>query len=572
MTSLLRSKPVKTQVVNSSEPVISRTKVEAVKSTPIKNIEANSKLLSAATNRPRSAAEAARFLSQATMGISRSQIGVLQKLGYAAWLRQQFAIPLQETRYNWMATRNDPDTGKPFTHPDFKFNQDGFDAAAWRKLLSGPDSLRQRVVLALSEIMVVSIDGLDAYWPQFRAAAYLDLLETHAFGNYRNLLQAISTNPAMGQYLTFLGNQKFDPATGANPDENYAREILQLFTIGLRELNIDGTPKLVNGATVETYKQTDISQLARVFTGWEWDAPSIDDSIQPTFAIRPMKQVAEQHETGASTFLGGTVPAGLNGADSLTKALDIIFANPNVAPFVSRQLIQRLVTSNPTPAYVARVATVFNNNGGGVKGDMKAVISAILLDNEARNSANLTNPRFGKIREPILRFTAWARAFNVTSANGTWDPGWVRSADWGLGQAPLHAPSVFNFFRPGYVPPNSAVATAGLVAPELQLTNETSVIGFINFMQNKVYTYSTFATTADKDKNLSVDYSRLKQLAPDPAALVSEVNLLLTANQLSTASLNTIGNAIADITNNMNNRVYAAVLLVLASPEFIVSK
>ena len=572
MTSLVRSKPIITQAVNANAPVISRTKIDLAKSQPIKNTEINNKMLSAATNRPRSPAEAARFLAQATMGINRSQIGILQKLGYAAWLRQQFAIPLQESRYNWMATHNDPDTGKPFTHPDFKFNQDGFDAAAWRKLLSGPDSLRQRVVLALSEIMVVSIDGLDAYWPQFRAAAYLDLLETHAFGNYRNLLQAISTNPAMGQYLTFLGNQKFDPATGANPDENYAREILQLFTIGLRELNIDGTPKLVNGATVETYKQTDISQLARVFTGWEWDAPSVDDSIQPAFARRPMKQVAEQHETGASTFLGGTVPAGLNGADSLTKALDIIFANPNVAPFISRQLIQRLVTSNPIPAYVARVASVFNNNGSGVKGDMKAVISAILLDNEARNSANLTNPQFGKVREPILRFTAWARAFNVTSANGTWDPGWVRSADWGLGQAPLHAPSVFNFFRPGYVPPNSAVATAGLVAPELQLTNETSVIGFINFMQNKVYTYSTFAPAVDKDKNLSVDYTRLKQLAPDPTALVSEVNLLLTANQLSTATLNTIGNAIADITNNMNNRVYAAVLLVLASPEFIVSK
>jgi uncharacterized protein (DUF1800 family) len=522
--------------------------------------------------KPRSLNDAARFLAQATMGANRVQITEVKTIGYAAWLNKQFAMPLQETRYNWMTTHKDPDTGKPYTHVDFKFNQDGFDAAAWHKLLAAPDTLRQRVVFALSEIIVVSIDGLDAYWPQFRAAAYLDLLEVHAFGNYRNLLQAVSTNPAMGQYLTFLGNEKHNPVTGANPDENYARELLQLFTIGLRELNIDGTPKIVNGTTVETYKQSDITQLARVFTGWEWDPPYVGDRTEPSFARRPMKQIPSLHETGSSTFLGGTVPAGLDGAASLTKALDIIFANPNVAPFVSRQLIQRLVTSNPTPAYVARVARVFNNNGSGVKGDMKAVISAILLDNEARNPANLTNPKFGKVREPILRFTAWARAFNVTSPNNTWDPGWVRNADWGLGQAPLHSPSVFNFFRPGYVPPNSAIATAGLVAPELQLTNETSVIGYINFMQNKVYSYSTFASAADKDKNLSVDYRSLVQLAPNATALVNEINLLLTAGQLSSATLSTITSAVTQVTNNLNNRVYAAILLVLAAPEFIVSK
>jgi uncharacterized protein (DUF1800 family) len=520
----------------------------------------------------RSLPEAARFLNQASMGVTRTQLASVQKTGYAGWIQQQFAIPVQGSHYDWMATHNDPATGKPYSHIDFKFDQNGFDASVWRKFLSSPDTLRQRIVLALSEILVVSIDGLDAYWPQFRAAAYMDLLETHAFGNYRQLLQAISTSPAMGQYLTFLGNEKHNPVTGSNPDENYARELLQLFTIGLNELNIDGTKKLVNGAPVETYKQNDISQLARVFTGWDWDPPYVDDRPEPSFAKRPLQQVPELHETGASTFLGGTVPAGLNGAASLTKALDIVFAHANVAPFVSRQLIQRLVTSNPTPAYVARVAGVFNNNGGGVKGDMKAVISAILLDSEARTRSNTSSPNFGKVREPILRFSAWARAFNVRSGNGTWDIGWVRSDDWGLAQAPLHAPNVFNFFRPGYVPPNSAIATAGLSAPELQLANETSVIGYINFMQSKVYTYSPTADAADKDPNVSVDYSGLLQLAPNPATLVNELNLLLAAGQLSAATISTINNAISQITDNLNNRVYAAILLVMASPEFIVTK
>ncbi len=523
--------------------------------------------------RPNSAGEASRFLAQASMGATRTQIALLQKSGYAAWLNQQFAIPLQGSHYDWMAANNDPSAGLPFTDYSFRFNQNGIDASVWRKFLSAPDTLRQRIVLALSEIIVVSVDGLDAYWPQFRAANYLDILEKHAFGNYRQLLQDVSTSSAMAQYLTYLGNEKSNPVTGSNPDENYARELLQLFTIGLNELNIDGTKKLFNGVAKETYKQNDISQLARVFTGWEWDPPYVGDRPEPSFAKRPLIQVPELHETGASTFLGGTVPAGLDGATSLTKALDIIFAHPNVAPFVSRQLIQRLVTSNPVPAYVARVAKVFNNNGSGVKGDMKAVISAILLDNEARNLSNLSNPQFGKVREPILRFTAFARAFNMTSANGSWDPGWVRSADWGLGQAPMHAPNVFNFFRPGYVPPNSAVATAGLVAPELQLTNETSVIGYINFMQNKIYAYADFADPVDKDSNLQVYYNGLKLLAGNVNALVNEVNLLLAANQLSAGSLTTIRNAIAQISaSDPNNRVLAAVLLVLASPEFIVSK
>lgn len=567
---LTKSQP--DQISVKPESLRSRINTNPVQNQAIKNSGGSNKSLGGtSTIKPRSASEAARFLAQATMGANRLQIGMVQKLGYAAWLRRQFSLPVQDSHYNWMATHNDLETGKSFTHIDFRFDQNGLDASIWRKFLSAPDTLRQRIVFALSEIIVVSVDGLDGDWPQFRTANYLDLLETHAFGNYRDLLQAVSTSPAMGQYLTFLGNEKHNPVTGSNPDENYARELLQLFTIGLRELNLDGTLKLINGLVVETYKQNDISQLARIFTGWEWDPPYVE-RLEPSFAKRPMRQIPELHETGSSTFLGGTVPAGLNGIDSLNRALDIIFAHPNVAPFVCRQLIQKLITSNPIPAYVGRVAAVFNNNGNGIKGDMKAVITAILLDDEARNKINLSSQHFGKVREPILRFTAWARAFNVISSNNTWDVGWVRSADWGLAQGPLHSPTVFNFFRPGYVPPNSAIAAANLVAPELQLTNETSVIGYINFMQHKVYSYSVFSDAADRDNNMTVDYSNLRLLAPDPVALINEVNLLLTANQLSPVTLSTISDAVAQITDNLNNRVYAAILLVLACPEFIVSK
>ncbi|NOT64584.1 MAG: DUF1800 domain-containing protein [Methylotenera sp.] len=539
------------------------------------------------------ATEAARFLTQATTGANRTLIAEVQNMGYTAWLDKQFAMPAQDKHWDWMATHNDPSTGKPFTHIDFRFNQNGFDATAWRKLFSAPDTLRQRVALALSEIIVVSIDGLDGDWPQFRAAGYLDLLEKHALGNYKDLLLAVSKDPAMGQYLTFAYNEKANVAKGSKPDENYARELMQLFTIGLVQLNVDGTPKLVNGAQVESYVQDDISQLARIFTGWVWDSPVGNPYIQrltPTTLKTPMVQLIDisnnnSHETGSSTFLGSTVPAGLNGAASLAMAIDIIFAHPNVAPFVSRQLIQRLVTSNPIPAYVGRVAAVFNDNGKGIKGDLKAVIRAILLDDEARNQANLSNIQFGKVREPILRFTAWARAFNVTSPNGAWDPEYIAASDWGIGQGPLRAPSVFNFFRPGYVPPNSSIASAGLVAPELQLANETSVVGYLNYMTNKVFSYSAYSAVpkaTDKFTNLTVDYSSLLPLAADTTALVKELNLLLTANQLSATTASSISTALSTITDDgkaashsghyLKNRIYAAILLVLAAPECIVSK
>ncbi len=507
--------------------------------------------------------EAARFLAQASMGASRAQIARVQALGYSGWIDEQLSVPGNGTRWDWLVA-------KGFNDISYRNSQAGFDSTAWRKLISSPDTLRQRFTLALSEIIVVSIDGLiGGGWKAFGAAGWLDMLEANCFGNYRDLLQMVSTSPAMGQYLTFRGNAKYNAQTGAMPDENYARELMQLFSIGLLELKLNGTPRQQDGKNIETYDLTDITGLARIFTGWDFDLAG-GKADKPDFLHRPMTQVPARHETDASTFLDKTVAAGLSGADALTAALNIIFAHDNVGPFISRQLIQRLVTSNPSTGYVSRVATVFNDDGSGTaskKGNLKAVLKAILLDDEARKPANLSDPQFGKLREPMLRFLAWARAYNVTATNDTWNLGNTSDPATRLGQSPLRSPSVFNYFRPGYVPPNTSIAAATLVAPEFQITNESSVVGYVNYMQRAVSTGIS---------DLVPDYSSLMPLAETAPALLDEINLVLAAGQLSAATLQNLSTAVDSMPRGTDTRrkqrIYAALTLVLAAPEFIVLK
>ena len=484
----------------------------------------------------------------------------VQTSGYAAWIDAQIAMAPSASRWTWLKTNSFDAAANIFT-------QNGFDSVVWYKLITSPDTLRQRVTHALAEILVVGIDGLTATgWQTFAAANYLDVLEANAFDNYRTLLQAVTLTSAMGQYLTYIGSAKANPKIDSHPDENYARELMQLFTIGLLQLNPDGTPVTVNGANQETYTLTDITGLAQIFTGWDFDL-STSNTSTPDYHQRPLTQVASSHETAASTFLGSTVPAGLDGAHSLTAALDIIFAHPNVAPFVSRQLIQRLVTSNPSPAYVQRVAAVFSNDGTGVKGNLAAVVKALLLDDEARNSTNLTNPQFGKLREPIYRFLSWARAYNVSSVSKLWTIGDTSDPASRLGQSPLRSSSVFNFFRPGYVPPNTSIANASLVAPEFQITNESTVIGYVNFMQKMISKGNT---------GIVPDYSTLTPLAATPTALLAEINTVVAAGQLSDATIAALSTAISSMPSGTDaataNRIYAALTLVFAAPEYIVQK
>ena len=507
------------------------------------------------------ALEASRFLAQSSLGADRAQITSIQAGGYSAWLDAQFALPQTMSRCDWLVSKGYDSAGLNNAN---KNGTTGFDACVWSKLLSSPDTLRQRVTLALSEIIVVSIAGLSGSWRAFSAANYLDLLENNAFGNYRTLLQQVSTSPAMGEYLTYRGNVKYNATTGALPDENYARELMQLFTIGLIKLNLDGTPVLMGGQTQETYGLEDITGLARVFTGWDWDL-TVDNGTTPDFQRRPMLQTASRHETGASTFLGSTVAAGLSGAAALGAALDIIFAHANVAPFVSRQLIQRLVTSNPSASYVQRVATVFKDDGAGVKGNMKAVIRAILLDDEARNAANLASTTFGKLREPMLRFIGWARAYGATSPSDAWAIGDTSDPGTRLGQSPLRSPTVFNFFRPGYVPPNSAMSRAALAAPEFQLANESSVVGYINFMQTVI---------SSGVGDVKADYTSLLALADNSQSLLDEINSVLAAGQLGSATIAlfkaALDTMISGTATTRNNRVHAALLMVMAAPEYLV--
>ena len=501
-------------------------------------------------------AQASRMLGQASMGATAAGIEQIAANGYAAWLDAQFQLPREISHWDWLVSAG-------YNVSANANNQAGFDPVMWRQLIASPDQLRQRVGMALLSFLVVGFDGVNLPWRQFAVAAYMDVLWDGAFGNFRNLLQNISTNVAMGRYLTFAGNRKANPNSGAVPDENYARELMQLFTIGLQRLNPDGSVQTNGGQPVETYTQEDISGLARVFTGWNIDS---SDNSTPDRMRRPMINNAALHETGVKTFLGTTIPAGTNGPDSLRLALDAIFAHPNVAPFVSKQLIQHLVTSNPPPAYVARISAVFENNGSGARGDLRAVVRAILLDVEARSDAIAGAPSYGKLREPIMRLTGWARAFSASSPSGAWAIGNTSSTANRLGQSPGRSPSVFNFFRPGYTPPNTAIATQGLVAPEFQITNEPSVIAYVNYLQ---------ALIVNGAGDFRANYADILTKADNSASLVDEVELLLGAG-LSAATKTSIRSAVDAIsttaTNGLNNRVYTAILLTLAAPEYLAQK
>ena len=500
--------------------------------------------------------ESARFLAQATLGATKAEVTATQSGGFAGWIEAQFATPQSQSHFDWLVAHG-------YNAETFRNNAGGLDNTIWSKLITSPDGLRQRVTLALSEICVVSVLGVNTPWRAFAVANYLDVLEANAFGNYRTLLGQISLSTAMGYYLTFRGNVKANPATGSEPDENYARELMQLMTVGLYKLNPDGTPQ-----SVETYGQADVSGLARVFTGWDLDTTGLASPLPPDVHHRPMAQIASRYESGSKSFLGTTIPAGTTAVQSLNTALDILFAHPNLPPFIARQLVQRMVTSNPSPAYVGRVAAVFADNGAGVRGDMKAVIRAILLDTEARNMGNASVASFGKLREPVARFLNWARAFGATSAGDTWSVGDLSDPATKLGQSPMRSPSVFNFFRPGYVPPNSAIASSGLAAPEFQITTESSVAGYINFMQK--------AVSGGGIGDVGTTYPTLLPLAVDSRALLDELNLVLAAGQLSAATLTTLTAALDSIAASTSagklNRIWAALTLVLGAPEYIVQK
>jgi uncharacterized protein (DUF1800 family) len=508
-----------------------------------------------------SRAQASRVLGQGAFGGTAAEIENLRALGLQGWIDQQYTLPRSQSHVDWMRS-NGYEAAPP---NDSNIDRAGVTRSVWRKLIASPDVLRQRVTLALSEIFVISLIPVVLPYRGFASGAFLDGLEANAFGNYRDLLVFVSKSPAMGAYLSFLNNDKGNPATGSQPDENYAREVMQLFSIGLLKLNLDGTPALASGAPQPTYAQADVTQLARVFTGWRLTPGTATGPADPV--IHPMSSNAVKHETGSSTFLGITVPAGNDGESSLQLAITAFMSQPSVGPFIGRQLIQRLVTSNPSAAYVQRVATAFNGDANRAKGDMKATITAVLTDPEATSDATLTAADHGKLREPMVRFVQWARTFGLNSADNTWDIGDLSSTVYGLAQSPLRSPSVFNFFRPGYVPSASALGDKGITAPEFQITNETTVAGYVNFMQRVI---------AKGIAGMLPNYAALAPLASDANALVAELSLLLAAGQISLTTLATIATAIASIDAStaagQANRINAALTLTMAAPEYLVQK
>ncbi len=524
-----------------------------------------------------SAADASRFLAQATFGPRMSDIDAVSASGYEAWIDSQFAKP--------QSLHLPPVTAYLNTLPlESQKGQTAFQWSIWKNFATGDDALRQRVAFALSEIYVVSLNSNIAFNYPRGPAQYLDQLGTHAFGNFRNLIEAVTYSPMMGLYLSHLRNQKENAATGSVPDENYAREVMQLLTIGLYELNQDGTQRLnAQGKPIETYGNTDVSSLAKVFTGLSWAGPDTSNNrfngggnpVDPDKEIKPMQAYSQFHSTSGKQFLGVSIPA-TTVADTngdVRIALDRLFNHANVGPFIGKQLIQRLVSSNPSPEYVLRVASVFNNNGSGVRGDMKAVIKAILLDPEAR-AAPVSSSSRGKVREPIVRLVQWMRAFNAKSADGRFLLSTTSDPATQLGQSPMYAPSVFNFFRPGYIPPNSRVGTAGLTAPEMQIINETSVAGYLNYIRGVIN--AGIGTRVASVSDIQADYTAELALASNPDLLVDRVNLLLTGGNLSSATRTLIRNAVASVTigtNNPNadsrNRVNLAIFLTMATPEYL---
>ena len=503
---------------------------------------------------PPTLAQAFRLLNQATFGATEEEAEAVIELGFEGWIdaqiRESASLQLPHLR------------SLPVPDRLPQLQRDRSDI--WfRNVLHGPDQLRQRVAFALSQIFVVSEFGGLGQMP-YGLADYYDLLVEEAFGNYRELIGQVTLHPAMGVYLSMIGNQRPDAARNISPDENYARELMQLFTIGLVELNIDGSErKDAQGRSIPTYDQDIIEGFAHVFTGWNYANGASFSRAQRNERNQtlPMELYPDYHATGAKQLLGGErLPAGQSGRQDLEDALDNLFAHDNVAPFVSIRLIQRLVTSNPSRAYVTRVASVFNDNGDGVRGDLAAVVKAILLDSEARTEASETS---GKLKEPIMRLTQLWRAYDALSADGDYR---YRPIDI-FAQGPLQAPSVFNFFSPFYAPPGE-FAEAGLTAPELQIATEYQNTRINNFFYLQAIRRHS-SNPGLKGSDVYIDIEEEEALAQDADALIDRVADKLLAGQMSDGLRAAIRDLLDATTNDSaSRRAAVAIYFVASSPEF----
>ncbi|HQW00904.1 MAG TPA: DUF1800 domain-containing protein [Saprospiraceae bacterium] len=531
--------------------------------------------------------EASRFLSQATLGADLATIEQVANQGIEAWIDDQMTVPQSQTldRLNevfaeviewYLVNGGNPD--EVSTRPYWTI----FNYTWWENHMKNDDLLRQKVALALSEIFVISIESnlSDA---GFGLADYYDILLKHSFGNFEDMLREISLHPCMGYYLSHLNNPREIPEENIHSDENYAREIMQLFTIGLYELNQDGSRKTDGqGNWIPTYDQADIKELAKVFTGLgvggvmenEWvDEPYFGLDIYVADMTTPMIMYEEWHQPGTKTLVNGyVIPAGQTGLKDINDAVHQLFLHPNVGPFIGKQLIQRLVTSNPTPGYISRVAAVFADNGQGERGDMGAVIKAILMDPEARTCSALEEDRFGKLREPFTRYTHFSKAIQMEQYYGRyWNVayGFYQATN----QMPLASRTVFNFFLPDFQP-IGAIADNGLVGPEFQIHNSRTSIEFIN----RVNDWAVWGYVMDdwEAENPSVTYNidELTPLARDPEVLINRLDVLFTHGMLSDRTRQIIKDAITPMISEdyRNDRTRLAMYLIMISPDYAIMK
>ena len=560
--------------------------------------------------------DAARLLTQATFGPTKAEIDALTGGNIDAWITAQMAVTPTSHRTATVADRNTFGGSSSFTNWN-AIHMPNRQSAWFKIALTAPDQLRQRVAYALSQILVVSDIALGDDNRTEPLANYYDLLVNGAFGNFRTLLENVTLSPMMGEYLSSLRNSKatYDSAgnTLTTPDENYAREVMQLFTIGLVQLQPDGTLQLGNdGLPIPTYNQVTITEMAKVFTGWAYfntNTTSTTNFRSGTVNyINPMSQFAAFHEDGAkdlSPVTATPIPAGQGGAKDLQLALDALFTHQNTAPFISRLLIQRLVTSNPSPGYVYRVAKAFENDGTGTRGNLGAVVRAILTDYEARSTALTANVSYGKLKEPLLRLTSVLRGFGASStsgrflgyrhtANGTvidgttpkpaaaTDIATINSATLpynalgSIAQAALRSPTVFNFYHPDYVLPGP-LAAAGLVAPEFEITDDNYAISVPNYLRGFVIaatpTSNGVPTTA-APYVLLLNLTYEQSLVGNVPALLDHLNNILCAGSLSTSARTRITTALAALpaSTSAEDRVKTAILLVLTSPSAAVQK
>lgn len=537
-----------------------------------------------------------RFLGQATLGADIETINDVAAKGFPIWIDEQLAMPYTYNITDFtlqvpVVTSEE----SPFLEHQLRLKS--WHWAWWDYVMTSPDILRAKVAYALSQIFVISeTDGtLDNYPLCF--PNYYDMLSRNAFGNFRDLLEEVTYHPAMGVFLTHANNRKTDFSLNQFPDENYAREVMQLFTIGLFELNPDGTEKLDNeGNLIPTYTLTDITELAKVFTGMTFHdvAEYGDGATGEASYTTPMIMDNNWHDTNTKNILGQqTIPANANpdGEAEVDIALDVLFQHPNVGPFISYRLIQRLVKSNPSPAYIARVSAVFDDNGEGVRGDLGAVVKAILLDPEARDCSLFDSATEGMLREPMVIYTQLMRAFNAASPNGEYRND--MNAFYGRStQRPLAAPDVFNFYQVNYQP-TGPIAEAGKVDPVFQLLNDNSLIGYANMVMEwfdisfdhhvqrdfmEWFAISANETYDEAQDRVDLDLSDERALIEDQDLdqLIERLNLILMHGQMTETTRQTIYNTLLQYPiiepEDSEMRLKLIFFLILMSPDYVILK